>query len=549
MAAMTLEHWLARLKPGETPVFRHTKEALAELAPRGDKVSAKEIVAPILADPLATLRLIFNANNRSSRHFGTEVATVEHAILMQGVSIFLAKVRDLPVLEDTPQGRDKDILASLYRLARLAQHASWQARDFGTLYHDTRAEELQVAAVLYYAPEFLFWLDAPDIADQLARLRRRLPSAEAEQQAIGFVLPPFREMLLESWKIPEVTRDLLKAEDGGHVRSRIVRAALDIAHRSRHGWWNERLAESYQTLAEIEHMAIDMVVTTVHDNAIRAARAGSWVHAAPAAAWLPMQAGEWPREIEPEPIRPAVPEQDLARPIAADKETPRPAVPMQETAKPAAPVTKVVKPAVPVPEPVKPAVPEKEASRPAVPEKPEPVHTACPMPVRSVLDETIANIESHLDNSLSLSQMLAIILKGLHTGLGLTRVLFALVTPDGKRVKCRFTLGIPGGEPLRHFEFPLDSKDLFGILMSKMQSVWVNDENRGKLWPRVNPDLRAMIGSGDFYAMSLFGNDKPIGLIYADRGHGECELDGRTYEDFKKLCLEAAKGLSRVKPG
>ena len=24
MAAMTLEQWLARLKPGETPVFRHT---------------------------------------------------------------------------------------------------------------------------------------------------------------------------------------------------------------------------------------------------------------------------------------------------------------------------------------------------------------------------------------------------------------------------------------------------------------------------------------------------------------------------------------------
>ncbi|MFA5082551.1 MAG: HDOD domain-containing protein, partial [Hydrogenophilaceae bacterium] len=398
MAAMTLEHWLARLKPGETPVFRHTKEALAALAPSGDKVSAKEIVAPILADPLATLRLIFNANNRSSRHFGAEVATVEHAILMQGVNIFLGKVNDLPVLEDTPQGRDKEILASLYRLARLAQHASWQARDFGTLYHDTRAEELQVAAVLYYAPEFLFWLDAPDIADQLARLRRRLPSAEAEQQAIGFVLPPFREMLLESWKIPEVTRDLLKAEDGGHARARIVRAALDIAHRSRHGWWNERLTECYQTLAEIEHMAVDMVIATVHDNAIRAARAGSWVHAAPAAAWLPMLPGEWPREAEKEPARPSVPVKEVARPI------------------------------VPAKEAGKPVVPEKQAARPVVPEKAEPTHTACPMPVRSVLEETIANIESHLDNSLSLSQMLAIILKGLHTGLGLSRVLFALLT-------------------------------------------------------------------------------------------------------------------------
>lgn len=487
MAALTLEHWLARLKPGETPVFRHTREVLVKLAPRGDEVGAKEIAAPILADPLATLRLIFNANNRSSRYFATEVATVEHAILMQGVGVFLGKVHDLPVLEDTPQGRDKEILASLYRLARLAQHASWQARDFATLYHDTRAEELQVAAVLYYAPEFLFWLDAPDVADHLAQLRRRMPSAEAEQQALGFALPPMREMLLESWKIPEVTRGLLKADNDGHTRSLIVRAGLDIAHRSRRGWWDERLSNTYQTLAGIEHMTVDSVIATVHDNAIRAARAGNWVQATPAAAWLPLLPGEWPVEAE-------------------RKET-------------------------------KPASTDQEASE----------HTVCPMPVRSVLEETIANIEGHLDGSLSLSQMLAIILKGLHTGLGLSRVLFALITPDGKRVKCRFTLGIPGDEPLRQFEFPLDSKDLFGILMGKMQSVWVNEENRGKLWPRVSPELRARIGRGDFYAMSLFGNDKPIGLIYADRGHGDCELDGQTYEDFKKLCLEAAKGLSRVK--
>lgn len=489
MAAMTLEHWLTRLKPGETPVFRHTKNALSELAPRGDKASAKEIAAPILADPLATLRLIYSANNRSSR-YGAEVATVEHAIMMQGVGVFLEKARDLPVLEDTPQGRDKAILGSLYRLARLAQHASWQARDFATLYHDTRAEELQVATVLYYAPEFLFWLDAPDIADQLAQLRREMKSAEAEQQAIGFALPPLREMLLESWKIPEVTRGLLKTDNGAHPRQVITRAALDIAHHSRRGWWDERLLASYEALAEAVHMQVDEVIATVHDNALRSARSGHWVKAAPAAAWLPMEPGEWPRPVE-------------------------------KKARKAAPAT---------------------------PAETEESHAACPLPVRSVLEETLASIQQHLDGSLNMSQMLAIILKGLHTGLGLTRVMFALVTPDGKRVKCRFTLGIPSEAPLRHFEFTLGSKDLFGILMTKMQSVWINEENRGKLWPRVSPELRAMIGRGDFYTMSLFSNDKPIGLIYADRGHGDCPLDQATYGDFKKLCLEASKGLSRLKP-
>lgn len=490
MAAMTLDYWLERLKPGEMPIFRNTKEVLLKQAPRGEQLSAKEIAIPIMADPLATLRILYYANNRTSRHFSAEVSTVEHAILMQGVSVFLDKAKDFPVLEETSIGRDKDILASLYRLARLAQHAAWQARDFSTLNHDLRAEEVQVAAVLYYAPEFLFWLDAPDIAERLAQLRRTMLSADAEKQLLGYALGPLRLMLLEAWKIPDAIRDLLDEKYAERSRQTILTAALRISHRSRHGWWDERLLASYQSLAAIEGMPLDDVIRTVHGNAVRAARSGNWVPACPAAAWLPMLEGEWPPEVVGK-----------------------------------APT-------------VQPPAPEANA---------EEAHEVCPMPVRSILEETIANIEGHLDGSLNLNQMLAIILKGLHAGLGLSRVVFALITPDGTRVKCRFTLGIASDDPLRHFEFPLAGKDLFALLMRKMQGVWINEENRGKLWPMVDPKLRSIIGRGDFYAMSLFGNDRPLGLIYADRGHGDCELDTKSYSDFKRLCLEAAKGLSRVK--
>lgn len=488
MAPLTLEHWLSRLRPGETPVFQHTKTKLEQLLPRAERLSAKEIATPILSDPLATLRFIYHANNRTSRYFSAEVTTVEHAILMQGVGPFLEKAQELPVLENTPQGRDKDILASLYRLARLAQHASWQARDFATLYHDLRAEELQTAAVLYYAPEFLFWLDAPDIADQLAQARRAMLSADAEKEVLGFSLSEMRLLLLEAWKIPDAIRDLLDEKQADRPRQIILKAALKITHRSRHGWWDDRLLESYKALAEVIGLSEDDVVRTVHDNAIRSAKAAHWVPAPPAAAWLPLLPGEWPKEAARKKSAPA-------------------------------------------------AAPAPEAAPQAAPQK----------PVRSVLEETIASIQGHQDGSMTLNQMLAIILKGLHVGLGLSRVLFALVTPDGKRVKCRFTLGIPSEAPLRHFEFGLDSKDLFGQIMRKMQGVWVNEENRGKLWPMVAPQLRSMIGRGDFYAMSLFGDDQPIGLVYADRGHGDYELDPQTYHDFKVLCLEAAKGLSRVK--
>jgi hypothetical protein len=83
--------------------------------------------------------------------------------------------------------------------------------------------------------------------------------------------------------------------------------------------------------------------------------------------------------------------------------------------------------------------------------------------------------------------------------------------------------------------------------MGKMQGVWINEGNRERLWPMVDTRLRTLIGAGDFYAMSLFNGSKPIGLIYADRGHGECGLDPLTYTDFKMLCLQAARGLGKVR--
>jgi HD-like signal output (HDOD) protein len=510
---MTLESWLERLKPGQTPIFRHTKVKLMALQERIDAVGAREVSNLVLSDPLASLRLIYLANNRASRHFGNEVATVEHAIMMQGLGVFIEQVATYPVLEETPLGSDPESLNSLYRLLRLAQHAAWQARDFAVLHADVRAEEVEVAALLYYAPEFLFWLDAADTARELARLRRIKEPALAEAEALGFALEPLRLKLLEAWKIPPVIRDLLDTRHAGRSRQVILRACLDIAHRSRHGWWDEHLLADYQALADIEHTPLEVIVNTVHRNAVHVARHGAWIPAPPSATWLPMLPGPWPHE------------QPAAQ--AACIPAPAPAPPSSAATTPPPPVTAA--PARGMEDQVEPPV--------------------CMQPDPAALQACLQGIEAHLDGSFNLNQMLALVLKGVHHGLGLSRVVFAMITPDGQRVKSRFTLGVAAQEPLRHFEFALHSKDLFGHLMTKMQGVWLNPDNRPRLWPMIRPELRTMLGEGEFYAMSLFVGERPFGLIYADRGRAGCRLDQATYDDFKRLCLQAARGLAKIKPG
>ena len=525
---MTLDQWREKLQPGDVPIFRHTHQRLRELLPRRDEVSAREVANVVLADPLATLHILHALNKRVMERYGTEVLTVEHALMMQGIGVYLDAARRLTVLEDTPAGKDAKSLAALQALARKAQHAAWQAHDFAVLHTDVRAEEVEVAALLAFMPECLLWLRAPGVATQLRRLRRRGLGQNAEQQALGLPLKVLRLQVLEDWSIPPTTLDLLDDKNAERARQVILSACIHIAERSERGWWDENLLIDYVALAGVENTPMDVVIANVHSNAARAARHGDWLPQPAAATWGPMIPGPWPpEEDDEEPATAAQPAQATAPAAAAP---PRPALDQALSAAPAPTPTSAK---APVPAPM--AAPEEEA------------HTLCPMPDKQVLREALQGIEGHLDGSLSLNQMSAIILKGLHSGLGLSRILFAMLTPDGKRVKSRFTLGIPAGDSLRHFEFALGGKDLFCQLMGKMQGVWLNEGNRKKLWPMVNPDLREIIGTGDFYAMSLLVDNKVVGLIYADRGQGECGLDPLSYTDFKMLCLQAARGLGKVK--
>jgi hypothetical protein len=505
---MTLDEWLQRLGPGALPIFRRTRNALLELVPRREEITAHDVAQIVLGDPLASFHIMHVLNKKLGSRYGTEVLTVEHALMMQGLGVYLDNVGKFQVVEETPAGQDEEAYRNLCTLARRAQHAAWQARDFGVLHMDIRAEEIQVAALLHYMPGFLLWLRAPQPARKLARLRRKLPVVEAEMQALGITTKQLGLALLAAWSIPDTTLDLLDDKNAERARQTILAACFDIARRADRGWWDENLFTDYVALAGVENTPMELVIATVHANAARVARAENWLPTPPAATWLSMIPGPWPPEPEDE---------DEAAAPARAASTPGEAVAA--------------------------VIPVQADAAPASAEE----HSVCPMPDKQALRDALKGIESHLDGSYNLNQMSAVILKGLHTGLGLSRIVFAAPAADGLKMRARFTLGIPSDHPLRHFEFKLDGHDLFGQLMHKMQGVWVKEDNREKLWPMVSPAMRSAIGEGDFYAMSLTADSRPIGLIYADRGHGECSLDPHTYTDFKMLCLQAARGLAKVK--
>ncbi len=509
--------WIERLQPGELPMFRRTRTAVVGMSDRREAITARQLATEVLADPLASYQLLYTINRKVGERYGTEVTTVEHGLMMHGIGAYIDAARRLPVLEDTPAARDPYLLRKLHALTRRAQHAAWQARDFAVLHADVHAEEVQVAALLHYLPEYLLLLRVPELAPRWYRARRRMGAIAADQAVLGTTLDTLRPAVLTDWQLPATSRELLVMANGERPRQCIVSACIDIAERSERGWWDEALVTDYIALAGVENTPVETVIATVHANAARVARACDWLSTPPAAAWCPMLPGSWP------------PDEDDEDEAAAQQPVSAPA------------------PARPEPAPATtPLATQASQPSPATSATPAPA-AACPLPDKQVFQQSLKNIEAHLDGSYTINQMSAVILKGLHSGLGLARILFAMVTPDGARVKTRFTLGVASDDPLRHFEFPLTGKDLFAQLMTKMQGVWLNDGNRAKLLPMIAPHLRPLLGDNEFFAMSLHQGNRPIALIYADRGRNGAALDPLIYTDFKMLCLQAARGLAKVK--
>lgn len=479
----SLEQWVAEVSLENLPVLRRTALAFSYLAKNVDGLSASDISEVVLHDPLMTLKVVGFANSRSRGRFSAEIASAHNAVIMLGVPPFFKHFASLPAIEDVMSGRPKEMTGLLNTLSR-AHHAAWQARDFAVLRADVKAEEVYVGALLHDMGEIVMWCRAPEQMLAILKMarRRRISREEAEREVLGFTLWDFHQALAAEWKLPDLLMGFMDNKNSVNPRALMAIIGAALARHAASGWHSPKLSADYEVIAGQFNFSVDEVIAIVHHNAVVEGRFWEAFHVPPAAAWLPMLPGEWPEE----------PDED-----------------------------------------------EKE-QRQATP-------AACLMPNSHELQRVMDEIAAHLDGTLNLHDMMSLVLKGLHEGIGLDRVVFALMTADRGIVRAKYVLGADKDSPLRNFQFETKSPHLFSRLLSKMQSVWVNASNKATFASLLPDDICHMIGgSGDFFAMSVFVHDKPVGLVYGDRRHGSCQLDEHSYQEFKRLTLRAAQGLAHL---
>lgn len=110
--------------------------------------SAREKIAGIvLRDPLMTLQMLRTINNMPHGRFaGTEIASIEHTVMLFGIQPFFQQFTQLPILEDCLSATHP-IHAHLLNAIEINQHTALQVRDWSALRMDAKVEEVGIAGL------------------------------------------------------------------------------------------------------------------------------------------------------------------------------------------------------------------------------------------------------------------------------------------------------------------------------------------------------------------------------------------------------------------
>jgi HD-like signal output (HDOD) protein len=270
--------WIRALSAVEIPVLGRTVEELSRLRAKEDSLVARDISRVLLHDPMFTLRVLRFLPTQRKPGRPTEITTVEHALMMLGVSPFFQHFGDMPAVESA-LAEHPLALEGLMRVINRAHHAALYARDWASARRDIESEEVVIAALTHDLAEMLLWCFAPQPAlriQELLRHDRPLRSSAAQRAVLGFTLMELQLALIAEWKLPALLQSLMDDAHAKRPRAINVLLAVDLARHSANGWDDAALPDDYAAIRDFLNLPEREVMERIERTALQAEMERDW---------------------------------------------------------------------------------------------------------------------------------------------------------------------------------------------------------------------------------------------------------------------------------
>jgi hypothetical protein len=165
-----------------------------------------------------------------------------------------------------------------------------------------------------------------------------------------------------------------------------------------------------------------------------------------------------------------------------------------------------------------------------------------------VMQQALQDLALMITGSADVGLVLDTLLKGLHQGAGLERVMLAVLSDGQSRFRVKRAVGEGVQAWLSDFALPVGphaEPHIFSYVLRNKEAIWMGVPASYNFNDLVSLPMRQSLGLGMFFIAPLLAGKREIGVLYAD-----CRLSGRAlkheqfvafkrFADLTGRCLDA----------
>ena len=488
--------WVQALTDHDMPIFSGTVSEVTQ-AVNSSFTSASDVAQAILKDASLTGRLLKMANSFHYNPTGKEFSTISRAVMVLGfnqVRVLALSLLLVDSLSDSVQ-RDKltEEMAGSF-------HAAVQAEELARKTKCKSPENIFVATLLSRLGNMAFWAFSGDKATTLLELIEKggMTEKQAEAEVLGFSLHQLTQGLSKSWALGELLDKSLSGAYKDDPLVSLINMGQSLAQASINGWDSEEAKLTIEQVARQLDISVDEVQDIAHQNA-KQAKDITRIYGATAAS-----------KLIPQPQTAAL-EEDITE-IDSDEQTldiENLDLDMSE---------------------------EDDVKLEA-----EPHYTEANIDLQLTI---MAEITAVIEEKPNINIILEMALEGIYRGMGMDRSLFAVISPDGKTLSCKYALGADNERLIKEFIIDIShATNIFNKVIHTQKAVHIPSDPK-EIDGTLTRDTLRLLGKPPYLIMPTVVRGKVIGVFLADRNASNRAIESKDFLSFQQFCMQANMALT-----
>ena len=473
-----IERWIEVMSAAQLPVLGQTLRQITKLRADEENVRPRDLSQVVLHDPLMALRVLRFLKERPSARAATEITTIEHAIMMLGVSPFFRTFTRLRSL-DTELASNKVALQGLIAVVGRVRHAALHAREWAHLRHDIESDEVVIATLLHDMAEMLLWYFAPSRAEDIEARLASDPSqrsVDVQRVVLGFGLNELQLALAAHWGLPPLITSLMDDYRAERPRARNVLLAVNLTRHTNNGWEDAALPDDIEAIRRLIGRPMIEVKQRLFHTALEASRDHEWYGDRAPAMWLP----PFPLDLDsggaiPGPRTSSSMHHRVKRLLASDAD-------------------------------------------------------------EHLINWAASGAPSAAAPSPSLAALVALTFHGLYKGTGLARQIFYGIDESGTLARSRYLGGMRESSKLARHTLPIGMANPLTRMLMEDGAIWWRGAADEMPLTDLTREWRISSGGDGFFAGLIRTVDGRGALLYCDANNGPMLLNEERFDQFREIC-------------